>query len=108
MSTKGAACRIALTPNQLENRGLAWVIGAFLICPCHLPLMLWVAAALLSGTAASALLLGHPYVAGTVITMAWLAATWRGIRQLQAAGARARATMNHTRQVSRPDVNHEI
>ena len=86
---------MALTPDQLENRGLAWVIGAFLICPCHLPLTLWVAAALLSGTAAGALLRGHPYVAGAVITVVWLAATWHGIRHLHAAWASARAAMNH-------------
>ena len=92
MSAQRAACRVALTPDQLENRGLAWVIGAFVICPCHLPLTLWVAAALLSDTAAGALLRGHPYVAGALITVVWLAATWRGIRHMQSARAHARAT----------------
>jgi hypothetical protein len=64
---------------------MAWIIGAFLICPCHLPLTMWLAATLLSGTAAGALLLAYPYVAGAVITIVWLTATWRGIRHLQAA-----------------------
>jgi cytochrome c biogenesis protein CcdA len=74
-----------MTPAQAENRGLAWVLGAFVICPCHLPLTLWAIAAVLSGTAAGALLHTHTYVAGAVISGAWLAATWRGIRYFRAA-----------------------
>ena len=92
MNAKGSACRVALTPDQLENRGLAWVIGAFVICPCHLPLTMWLVVTLLSGTAAGAALRGHPYLAGAVITAAWLAATWRGIRYMQWARLHARAT----------------
>jgi len=67
-----------MTPAQAENRGLAWVLGAFVICPCHLPLTLWAIAALLSGTAAGALFHAHVYAAAAVISGAWLAATWRG------------------------------
>jgi len=80
MKTKAPACAIKLTPGQAENRGLAWVIGAFVICPCHLPITLWWVAALLSGTAAGALLRGHPILAGVIITALWLAGTWRGVR----------------------------
>src|SRR5947207_1015021 len=69
-----------------ETRGLAWVIGAFVICPCHLPLTLTLAAALLGGTAAGAALRGHPFVAGTMITLAWVAATWHGFRLMRRAG----------------------
>ena len=64
---------------------MAWVIGAFLICPCHLPLTLWLAASLLSGTVAGTLLRAHPYVAGSVISLAWLAATWHGLRLIRSA-----------------------
>ncbi|HJZ74753.1 MAG TPA: hypothetical protein VKE51_23615 [Vicinamibacterales bacterium] len=74
-----------MTPGQAENRGLAWVLGAFVFCPCHLPLTLSAIAALLSGTAAGALLREHVYVAGTAVTAIWAAATWRGIRYLRAA-----------------------
>jgi hypothetical protein len=74
-----------MTPAQAENRGLAWVLGAFVICPCHLPLTLWAIAALLSGTAAGALLHAHSYVTGAVISGVWLAATWRGVRYFRAA-----------------------
>ena len=82
-------CSISPTPRQTENRGLAWLIGVFLICPCHLPVTLGVAATVLAGTTVGALVSGHPYVAGAVLTAAWLAATWRGIRYLQAARRRA-------------------
>src|ERR1700687_1068286 len=73
---QGTGCAVKVTPEQGEIRGLAWVIGAFLICPCHLPLTLGLAATLLSGTAAAALLHDHPYVAGPIISLVWLAATW--------------------------------
>ena len=104
MTTKEAICAVTRTPRQSENRGLAWVIGAFLICPCHLPLTLWLAATLLSGTAAGALLRGHPWFAGAVITIAWGAATWRGLRHLQAARTFAQAAMNHARRGSQAGV----
>ena len=66
-----------------ETRGLAWVIGAFVICPCHLPLTLALAATLLGGTAAGAALRGHPFIAGTIISVTWLAATWHGFRLMR-------------------------
>jgi MerE protein len=83
MSANRAACPVSLTPEQAQNRALAWVIGSFLFCPCHLPLTLWLAATVLSGTAAGALLGGHPYVAGSLITAAWLAGTLRGLLYLR-------------------------
>ena len=92
-SQERAACPVAVTPEQAENRGMAWVIGAFLICPCHLPLTLGLAATLLSGTAAGVLLHNYPYVAGSVITAVWLAGTWRGIHYFRSARTCARATM---------------
>jgi hypothetical protein len=61
------------------------VAGAFLICPCHLPLTLGLAATVLAGTAAGSLLLGHLWIAGTAITLVWLAATWHGMRLLRSA-----------------------
>ena len=83
-----AAC--PLTPAQSEKRGLAWVVGAFVICPCHLPITLGVFGALLAGTAAGAVFRGHLFLTGAVISLAWLAATWHGFR-LMRAGERARA-----------------
>src|SRR5262245_26589357 len=85
MNVKPSACPVKLTATQAENRGLAWVIGSFVFCPCHLPITLWWMALLLSGTAAGALLRGHPVVAGVIITLVWVAGTWRGIRYLRIA-----------------------
>jgi hypothetical protein len=86
-------CLVRLTQEQAENRGLAWVIGAFLFCPCHLPLTLGLATFLLAGTAAGAVLRGHLFIAGTVITAVWVAGTWRGIHYFRAARKYAHTAM---------------
>lgn len=78
-----AAC--TLTPEQADRRGVAWVVGAFVFCPCHLPVTLWVVAALLSGTAAGALVLGHPYVSGVILAIVWLAGTLHGFNLMRRA-----------------------
>jgi len=54
---------------------MLWVVGAFVICPCHLPLTLWALAAVLAGTTAGTLLVGHWLLAGALITVVWSAAT---------------------------------
>ena len=56
---------------------------------------MWLAATLLAGTALGAVLRGHPIVAGTIITVAWVAATWRGIHLLSSARAYAARTQAH-------------
>ena len=66
-----------------EGRGLLWLIGGFLLCPCHLPLTLWLLGTLLAGTAAGALLREHVMGAGVLITTAWLLATWRGLKLMR-------------------------
>jgi Fe2+ transport system protein B len=78
-----AAC--ALTPEQADRRAIAWIIGSFVLCPCHLPITLWVVAALLSGTAVGALVLGHPYVSGAILGVAWLAGTLYGFNLMRRA-----------------------
>jgi MerE protein len=88
MKMKAPACPAKLTADQAESRGLAWVIGSFILCPCHLPITLWWMALFLSGTAAGALLRGHPVVAGVIVTLLWLAGTWRGVRYFLIARSR--------------------
>ena len=66
-------------PARLERRGLLWMIGAFVFCPCHLPITLSVLALIFGGTAAGALLQAHPYAAAAVVTLLWIAGTWRGL-----------------------------
>jgi MerE protein len=82
---QGPACA-SMTREQAEKRGWLWIIGAFVICPCHLPLTLWLLTLLLSGTAAAAWISEHPYMAGAMITVAWIAPTWRGLQLLRARG----------------------
>jgi hypothetical protein len=73
------------SPRRLENRGVAWMAGAFIFCPCHLPITLSVLALLLGGTVAGAQLRAHPYVAGAIITLLWAAGTWRGLMLVRRA-----------------------
>jgi cytochrome c biogenesis protein CcdA len=80
---KNAAC--PLTPEQADRRGIAWIVGSFVLCPCHLPITLSVLAAVLSGTAAGALIYAHLYVTGAAISILWLAGTLQGFRLMQRA-----------------------
>lgn len=65
-------------PSAGERRGRRWLAWSFLFCPCHLPLTLGILAAVLGGTALGALLRDHVWLAGGVITTAWVAGTARG------------------------------
>ena len=64
---------------------MAWMIGAFVFCPCHLPITLAALALLLGGTAAGAALRAHPYIAAVVVTLLWAAGTWRGYQLIRRA-----------------------
>lgn len=79
---------------------MAWLVGAFLFCPCHLPLALGLAATVLGGTVVGAMLRDHPVVAGTVIAVVWLAGTWRGVHLLRSARARAGCPSSSLFQIS--------
>jgi mercuric ion transport protein len=72
---------------------MAWMAGAFIFCPCHLPITLSVIALLLGGTAAGALLRAHPYYAGAIVTAFWIAGTWRGFALVNRA-RKAAATLS--------------
>ena len=67
------------------RRGLAWIVGSFLICPCHLPMTLAVITGVLSGTALATFISGHRLAAGVAFGIAWVFGTWRGIRLIQRA-----------------------
>ncbi len=69
----------------LERRGRAWLLWSFLLCPCHLPLTLAVLASVLAGTSFGVVLRDHAWVAGTVITLAWLGGTGYGLRLIRQA-----------------------
>ena len=83
------AADVLTTDVALERRGLWWLLGAFLFCPCHLPLTVGMVTAVLAGTGLGAVLRDHSWIAGTVITLTWLAGTAYGfhlIRQAKRAG----------------------
>ena len=73
-------------PAPLERRGRRWIFGSFAFCPCHLPLTLGILVTVFGGTAAGAVLRDHVWLAGAVITAAWVAGTWRGFRLVRIAG----------------------
>ena len=78
-------------PTQLENRAMLWMIGAFVFCPCHLPLTLGALALLLGGTTIGVLLRAHPYIAAAIVTALWAAGTWRGVALIRSARRPAKA-----------------
>ncbi len=71
--------------NKAKRRGVAWVAGSFLLCPCHLPFTLSLGASLLGGTALGTAVQQYPIVASVIITLVWGAGTWRGLRYFRAA-----------------------
>ena len=69
---------------------MMWMIGAFVFCPCHLPITLGALALIFGGTMAGALLRAHPYIAGAVVTLMWAAGTWRGLALVKRAKSATR------------------
>ena len=67
-----------------QRRRASWVIGSFALCPCHLPLIF--GAAVFSGPAVG-IRTAHQSIAGTIVTLPWIAGTWRGLRHLRSASA---------------------
>lgn len=88
-----ATCAVPINPDQAQRRGILWVVGAFVFCPCHLPLTLTVLATMLGGTALGASLGQFPYLAGAIITLVWAIGTWRGIRLLRDANRFAQSVV---------------
>lgn len=74
-----------LGPPALERRGRLWLLWSFLLCPCHLPLSLGVLTAVLAGTSLGAVMRDHAWIAGTVITVAWILGTGYGFRLIRQA-----------------------
>jgi hypothetical protein len=71
--------------DPLERRGRWWVFGSFVFCPCHLPLTLALLASVFGGTALGVVVRDHAWVAGTIVTAAWVVGTWYGFRLLRRA-----------------------
>jgi len=71
----------------VQRRGIMWILGAFIICPCHLPFTLGLLATLFGGTTLGLVLQQYPVIAGLIITIVWAAGTWRGFRYLRATNS---------------------
>jgi hypothetical protein len=66
-----------------QGKGLAWLVGGFVFCPCHLPITLWILGGVLAGTGAGVYVRENPVIVAAITTLIWLAATWRGIRMMR-------------------------
>lgn len=69
----------------LEKRGRSWLLWSFLLCPCHLPWTLAILGGVLASTSLGALVREHAWVAGTIITVAWIAGTGYGFHLIRLA-----------------------
>lgn len=75
-----------------ERRGVRWIVGGFVFCPCHLPLTQAIPGALFAGTTGGIVLRRHAVLLGLLSTAAWLLATWWGFRLLRrSTGCRVEA-----------------
>lgn len=72
-------------PIRLEQRGRSWLLWSFLLCPCHLPWTLAILATVFASTSIGVLVRDHAWVAGTVITAAWVVGTGYGLRLIRQA-----------------------
>lgn len=68
-----------------ERRGRRWLVGSFLLCPCHLPISLAILASVAGGTVLGSLLRDHVLIAGLAISLGWLVGTANGFRLLRHA-----------------------
>ncbi|HLG75581.1 MAG TPA: hypothetical protein VKX46_04165, partial [Ktedonobacteraceae bacterium] len=55
------------TERSKRRRGITWVLGSFLFCPCHLPITLGILAAVFGGTALGAFFIRYSIIAGVII-----------------------------------------
>lgn len=69
----------------LERRGRAWLVSSFLLCPCHLPWTLAILTSVLASTSAGVVLRDHAWIAGTLVTVAWVLGTGYGFRLIRRA-----------------------
>lgn len=69
----------------LERRGRSWLLWSFLLCPCHLPWTIGVLATVLGGTSLGVVVRDHTWLAGSLITAAWVGGTAYGFRLIRRA-----------------------
>lgn len=85
----------------LERRGRAWLLWSFLLCPCHLPWTLAIAATVFGGTSVGVVVRDHPWIAGILVTTAWVLGTAYGFRLIRRAERAGGACATRTPKPSR-------
>ncbi len=75
----------------LERRGRWWLVLSYVLCPCHLPVTLSLAALVFGGSAVGATVAANAGGVAAVLTLAYVVVLWRGFRQLRRAKARLAA-----------------
>jgi hypothetical protein len=81
-----------------EKRGRRWLVVSFLLCPCHAPMALALAGALLGGSTFGGAITGNALPVGIVMSALYTLMLWRGFRlirrakRVEAAGGSLRCT----------------
>lgn len=70
---------------SLEKRGRSWLLWSFLLCPCHLPWTLAILGGVLASTSLGVFVRDHAWIAGTIVTIAWIAGTGYGFHLIRLA-----------------------
>jgi len=66
-----------------ERRGRRWLFLSYVLCPCHVPVMLVILSAVLGGGALATAVTGDAFRVGVLFTAAYAVALWRGFRQIR-------------------------
>ncbi len=74
-----------------ENRGRAWLVVSYVLCPCHLPVTMALVAAAAGGTAVGAALTASMWRLGLLMAALYGVALWRGFHHLRWAKASVQA-----------------
>ena len=72
--------QMAEPPVVTEQQGRRWILGSFLLCPCHLPITLAIIGSLAGGTVIGGVLRDHAILAGVIVTAGWVIGTVNGFR----------------------------
>jgi len=72
---------------KLENRGRLWIVVAYVLCPCHLPVTLSLLAMTLGGTTLGGVIATNAWPVGIALGTLSTLAVWRAFRHLRRAQA---------------------
>src|SRR5262249_21780891 len=79
------------TAQRLRARGYVWIASAFLVCPCHLPITLWLVGSAVAGPAPGPWVPGPRLLAARPLPAAWVRGPRSGRRPPRAAHGAAPA-----------------